>query len=334
MPTTLVSIIIVNWNGARFLPRCLQSLRAQTLRDVHILVVDNGSTDESVALIRRDFPEVETIELCENLGYAEANNRAAALSQADYLFFLNNDTHVDSNALATLVSTAATCPHLSILAPQQRTYDGAQYLSTGMSVDLLGFPCVGNPTANKLFYADGACLFIRCDVFKILGGFDTRHFMFFEETDLCWRAWLWGYQIGVVPQAVVFHKAGGTAGTSIVEGSHYTTTILKRRLAHRNQLAMILKNYSTPALFFAIPLFVALALAEALLLVVTGQRAAVKDAYIPAWRDTLRNRFYIRYMRKRVQSSRVVSDWFILRRMEWKLATVSRFLHGDRPIVH
>jgi len=327
----ILSVIIANWNGARFLPRCFQSLRAQSLQDVQVILADNGSTDDSRPLTRRDFPEVDIVEFDANLGYADANNRAAASSTAPYLLFLNNDTHLDPAALATLISVAEARPDVAILAPQQRTYDGKGFLNVGMSVDLLGFPCIGNAPENKVFYADGACLFIRREVFVALGGFDVGHFMFFEDADLCWRAWLWGYRMATVPQAVVFHKAGGTAGSSLAEGTAYATSRSKRRLTHRNQFATILKNYSAPALCVAVPLFVALTMGEVVLLVVMGQRGAVGDAYMPAWRDLLRDRARIRAMRRRVQRARQVSDWSILRRMEWRLVSVSRFIHMGMP---
>ncbi len=328
-----ISVIIVNWNGAQFLPRCFQSLREQTWRGFQVLLVDNGSTDDSVTLTSSNFPEVDIVVFGRNLGYAEANNRAASLTEAQYLFFLNNDTHLHSDALATLVSTAESHPDIAIWAPQQRTYDGTHYLNAGMSIDLLGYPCVGNPPAHKLFYADGACLFIRRAIFNALGGFDPQHFMFFEETDLCWRAWLWGYRVAAVPQAIVFHKAGGTAGSSIVKDGKYTTSRNKRRLAHRNQWAMIIKNYSAITLCVAVPLFAALTLAEVFVLAATGQRAALKDAYVPAWGDLLRGRSRLLTMRRHVQASRVVSDCVILRRMEWRLVTVQHFLRGARPTI-
>jgi N-acetylglucosaminyl-diphospho-decaprenol L-rhamnosyltransferase len=324
----ILSVIVVNWNGAHFLPRCLQSLQVQTLRHVQVILADNGSTDDSVPLTRKDFPAVEIAEFGQNLGYAEANNKAAALSRARYFLFLNNDAYVDADALATLVAVAESHPQVPILAPQQRTYDGSRMINLGVGMDILGYPCQG-----KVFYSDGASLFIRRDVFERLGGFDPGYFMFAEDADLCWRAWLWGYRVGTVPDAIVFHKAGGTAGSSLVEGNRHTTSKARRRLSHRNQLATLLKNYSLPALCIALPLFAALTAAEVALLVVTGQRAVLTEVYAGAWRDLVCDRARIRAMRRTVQASRRVSDWTILRRMEWTLTPVRLFFRVGMPTI-
>ncbi len=325
----LLSVIIVNWNGARFLPRLFDSLRMQTLHDIQTILVDNGSTDESLHLTREGYPEVEIVELGENLGYAEGNNRGAALSRATHLFFLNNDTHLPPDALAALIAAAAAAPSVPILAPSIKTYDGSVFMNMGIGLDVFGFPC----GQDKVFYADGAALFIRRDVFCALGGFDAGHFMFFEETDLCWRAWLQGYRVGTAPAAVVFHMAGGTAGSSVAAGGRYSTRRSKRRLSHRNQVAMLLKNYSAPALVVVLPLFAALTAAEVFALFVSGQRVAVMEAYVPAWRDLLRNRAHIRAMRRRVQRSRVVGDYTILRHMQWRSAMFDQFRQTGIPMV-
>jgi len=329
----VLTIIVLNWNGAAFLPRCFQSLRMQTLRDLRVLLVDNDSTDDSLELTRRDFPEVDILELGDNLGYAEANNQAAALCRSTYLCFLNNDTYLNVDTMDALVSVANRRSDTPILAPQQRSYDGVLPLSCGMGVDVLGFPATGTPNEGDVFYADGACFFIRRDVFEALGGFDPYHFMFFEEIDLCWRAWLRGYQVGIVPNAVVFHKAGGTAGSSLVEGQRHETSRGKRRLTHRNQLATILKNYSALTLLFILPLFVALTAGEVLLLIASGQGTVVIEAYVPAWQDLLRDRSNVRFRRRLIQGTRTVNDWTILHRMHWKIAAVSQFLHTGMPTI-
>jgi len=325
----ILSVIVINWNGVQFLPRCLQSLREQTLRDFQVILADNGSTDESVPLTKRDFPEVDIVSLGANLGYAEANNKAAATSHARYLLFLNNDTHLAPDALAAFVQAAEANDQAHIWAPQQRTYDGKHLLHIGMSADVLSYPCGG----RKTFYSDGAALFIRCEVFRQLGGFDQYHFIWWEDSDLCWRAWLQGYRVATLPQVVIFHKAGGTMGSSLPEDQQYTTSTGKRRLAYRNQLATLLKNYSTPALAFVLPLFGVQTLAEMTVFACTGQRSVLRDVYVWAWHDLLRHRSYLRMMRRKIQSTRTVSDWAVLRRMEWKLATVGLFLRIGIPTV-
>jgi len=331
MTTTLpiLTVIVINWNGVRFLPRCFQSLREQTLQNFQIILADNGSMDESVALTERDFPEVNIVRLSENYGYAEANNRAAAESSAKYLLFLNNDTHLHPHALAAFVEAAEADPLTHIWAPQQWTYDGSRLLNIGMCIDILSYPCGG----KDIFYSDGAAFFIRRAVFQLLGGFDSYYFMWWEDSDLCWRAWLRGYRVAPLPNVVIYHQAGGTAGSSLALAESYSTSVRKRYFAHRNQLATLLKNYSAPVLCVILPLFAALTIAEIIALTVTGQRSTLRDVYVAGWRDLLRHRSYIRAARRRIQSSRVVSDWHILRRMRWQLTTVRLFLQVGVPTV-
>ncbi len=324
--TPVVSVIIVNWNGARFLPRCLQSLREQTQSGIQVILADNGSTDDSVALTRERFPEVDVIEFGENLGYAAGNNRAADQTRADYLFFLNNDTYLAPDALAVLVASARTRPRVPIWAPQQKTYDGETFMHVGLSLDVVGYPCHGT-----VLYADGSCLFIRRTVFEELGKFDPWHFMFFEDADLCWRAWVYGYRVGQAPAAVVYHHFGGTAGSSIAGETGHHTSRNKRRLSHRNQLATVYKNYSTPLLCVVLPLLALLTAAEVAVLAVSGQRAAIKETYLPAWVDLWRARTRLHARRRAVQRARRADDGIVLRRMRWTLTTVSLFLRIGAP---
>ncbi len=325
----MFSLIVLNWNGSRYLPRLFQSLREQTFRDFEVVLVDNGSTDDSLDLTRRGFPEVRVVDLGENLGFAESNNRAAALSTASFLLFLNNDTHLAPDTLETIVHAARRQTCVSIWAVQFRSYDGTQFLGYGNAVDVLGFP-----TGGKLFFSVGAALVIRRDVFDRLGGFDAHYFMYFEEIDLCWRAWLQGERIATAPKAVVYHEGGGSSGSPLIQADSYKTTKFRRRLGHRNQLASILKNYSAAVLPFALLLFGSLTAAEAILLTATGQKSVVTEAYVPAWRDLWRDRAHIRAERRKVQAARTVGDWTILRRMEWRLHVVHLFFRTGVPKIN
>ncbi len=328
-----LTVIVLNYNGAAYVRRLFHSLREQTFQDFDVLMVDNGSDDNSVAVTRQEFPDVRIVEFGRNLGYAEANNRGADLTVTPYICFLNNDTFLDKDALALLVAAARRRPEAPILAPQQRTYDDRLTLSAGVGVDILGFYYRGMPTDDQVFYADGACLFVRRDVFYELGKFDPFYFMFFEECDLCWRAWLWGYRVQSVHDALVYHKAGAAAGSSIVADGQLTTSKRKRRLSHRNQWATLLKNYAAPTLVLIVPLFLFMTMAEVVLLTISGQRSVLRETYVLAWHDILANWPYLLKRRREVQRARVVGDWTIIRRMSLRLATVERFLRSGLPTI-
>jgi GT2 family glycosyltransferase len=282
-------------------------------------------------MVEMEYPEVRIAAHGENLGYAEGNNKAAILSSAPYLFFLNNDTHLHPGALASLVAAAERQRQTAIFALCEMSYDGSQTIDPGMGLDFLGFPCSCIDRPAKVFYANGAALFIRRDVFMALGGFDPSYFMFFEETDLCWRARLRGHEITLVPEAIVYHMTGGTAGSSLITDNRYYTKKWKRRYSHRNHLITVYKNFSTLTLCIVLPLLLLTTIIEVLLLITSGQASAIGESYVPAWRDIVQQFPQTHSVRRKIQQSRKVSDLKILRCMRWTPAVVRTFLRVGTP---
>ena len=245
----IVQVVILNWNGATHLRRFLPTVVATVPEGVEVVVADNGSTDDSVALLERDFPSVRLLRLDANYGFAEGYNRALAQLEADCFVLLNSDVETPSGWLEPLIAAleaepdvAAVAPKLrSLTAPEKFEYAGA----AGGYIDYFGYPfCRGRilrtteidrsqyDDARDVFWVSGAAFCCRAAVFRQLGGFDARFFAHMEEIDLCWRMQLAGWRVRIVPQSTVYHLGGGTLTTGSPR---------KIYCNHRNNLAMLLK---------------------------------------------------------------------------------------------
>ncbi|MCX4300699.1 MAG: glycosyltransferase family 2 protein [Alistipes sp.] len=245
----LVKIVILNWNGAEHLRRFLPSVVTAAPDGVEIIVADNGSTDDSVAVLNADFPSVRVIRLDANYGFAEGYNRALAQLKADCFVLLNSDVETPAGWLEPLIAALEDDPGVAAVAPKLRAltapakfeYAGA----AGGYIDYLGYPfCRGRilrcmetdngqyDDARDIFWVSGAAFCCRADVFRQLGGFDARFFAHMEEIDLCWRMQLAGYRVRVVPESTVYHLGGGTLTTDSPQKIYFN---------HRNNLAMLLK---------------------------------------------------------------------------------------------
>lgn len=216
MTQPVVSVIVLNYNGAEHLPVCLDSLLAQSYRFVQIIVADNGSEDDS-AQVCAEFPAVQFRPLGQNYGFAEGNNLGAESARGDYLFFVNNDMRFAHDCIEMLVNVAESALDIFALDLKQYTWNsakiahaatrfceagsgGARFLPGIEWVQFDADSITAVPTAN------GANLFCVADRFRKLGGFDPSFFLHWEDVDLCWRARLHGWEIQYVPQAYCWHK--------------------------------------------------------------------------------------------------------------------------------
>lgn len=303
----MVSVIIVNYNGKKYLRKCFDSLKQGRYSDFEIIFVDNGSSDGSLDLVREEYPQVKIVDNKRNLGLGFASNKGAELARGEYLFFLNNDTISEPQLLSELVKTAESDPGIGVCACKNMTYDGRQEVSLGLSCDVFGFPFENE---GPIFYAD-AGIFIRREIFERIKGFDHRLFLYGEDRDLCWRVLLQGYKIEGVPAAVFRHDS---ACTRICQGG-YVTTLRKRYLGEYALIRSMLKNYSLFTLTLILPCYFFLSLLEIGYFLLTGKLKTVASCYLRAyWQnlldlpDTIRERSF-------VQRTRKAGDSFVLRRM-------------------
>ncbi|MCC6384815.1 MAG: glycosyltransferase family 2 protein [Bacteroidia bacterium] len=221
-----VAVVILNWNGKKLLEKFLSQV-VQCSTEADVIVADNASTDDSLQFLSQQFPGIRLIKLNRNYGFAGGYNACLKSVEAEYFVLLNSDVEVTSGWLKPLISFLDSNPQVAACQPKVRSYyDRHLFEHAGASggyIDQLGYPfCRGrilntleadNSQYNsnqKIFWATGACLMIRRDVFRKLNGFDDRFFAHMEEIDLCWRIQRAGYTLFCIPESVVFHVGGGT----------------------------------------------------------------------------------------------------------------------------
>lgn len=246
-----IAIVILNWNGVDMMRRYLTDVVNYSIVDNAVVyVADNASTDDSVEMLRSEYPQVKVILLEKNWGFAEGYNKALSQIEAEYYVLLNSDVKVTHHWLQPLVEfmdahrdVAACQPKLlSIIDTDSFEYAGA----CGGFIDLYGYPfCRGRvfntierdkgqyDTAMPILWATGACMMIRSSDYWNAGGFDGRFFAHNEEIDLCWRLRLLGSKVYCIPDSAVFHLGGGTLPKS---------NPMKTYLNFRNNLTMLYKN--------------------------------------------------------------------------------------------
>ena len=298
----------------KWLKNCYDSLRRQSFKNFEVILVDNASSDDSVKFTREFYPEVKIMRNEKNLGYAEANNRAGHKAQGEYLLFLNNDTKLKYNCLEELAKYArdrkcyiCTVNFLDYTAKISQTPEK----SVGLGIDIFGYPLL----SKKIFYADGAALFIKKEVFLKLNGFDPEYFIFAEDIDLSWRAYLLGYNIDFVKSAIVYHEKGGTVTGSAKKHERHVTSIKRRYLTERNTLSNLLKNYGFFMLIFILPIQVILLVVELTFFLLRRERKIVKEVYYKALAYNVLNFWDILERRRKIQKERVISDFGILKKI-------------------
>ncbi|WP_419211281.1 glycosyltransferase family 2 protein [Maribacter sp. X9] len=244
-----IAIVILNWNGEILLERYLPSVIAYS-NEAEIYVADNASTDESVAFVSKNYPSVKIIQNTENGGFAKGYNDALKLVEADIFCLLNSDVEVTENWLQPILAAFSNIKDVAIIQPKILDLlkkDYFEYAGAGGGfIDQLGYPfCRGRifqtlerdngqyDDIKEIFWATGACMFVKQNVFKELNGFDADYFAHQEEVDFCWRAKNHGYKIIYVGASKVFHLGGSTLSNMNPK---------KTYLNFRNSLFSITKN--------------------------------------------------------------------------------------------
>lgn len=246
-----VAIVILNWNGCDMLRSFLPSVMRHSHADgVTVYVADNGSTDSSVEMLRREFQSVRLIELDKNYGFAGGYNLALQQVEAEYVMLLNSDVEVTEHWLNPLVAYMDAHPEVAACQPKIRSYHqrtSFEYAgAAGGFIDRYGYPfCRGRimgvveedhgqyDTVIPVFWVSGAALFIRLADYRTVGGLDERFFAHMEEIDLCWRLRARGRMLVCIPQSVVYH-----VGAATLKRGNPRKTFLN----FRNNLLMLYKN--------------------------------------------------------------------------------------------
>jgi GT2 family glycosyltransferase len=247
-----VAVVILNWNGQPHLANFLPSVLASTYPNLAIIVGDNASTDNSVAWLQQEYPQIQVFENDKNYGFAGGYNQILAQVDADYFVLLNSDVEVTPNWIEPVIQLLEANPDAAAAQPKILSYaDKSSFEYAGAAggfIDFLGYPfCRGRifdtiekdygqyEQATEIFWASGAAFFVKRDAWLQAGGFDESLFAHMEEVDLCWRLKRLGKQIWYCPTASVYHVGGGTLAAE----SPYKTF-----LNFRNNLLMLYKNLS------------------------------------------------------------------------------------------
>ena len=253
---TKVAIVILNYNGKHFLQKFLPNVVSQSGENV-IWVADNASTDGSIQWLRQEMPQVQTLEIATNLGYAGGYNYALEHIEAEYYILLNSDVEVTPNWIDPVIQWMDSDSSIGFCQPKIKSYhlkSHFEYAGAGGGfLDRFGYAfCRGRvfdtleedkgqfDDTTDVFWATGACLFVRSSIFKQLGGFDSSFFAHMEEIDLCWRSLQAGYRVTYCGHSTVYHVGGGTLHKSNPK---------KTFLNYRNNLAMLYKNLPSSYVF-------------------------------------------------------------------------------------
>ncbi len=261
-----VAVVVLNYNGRRLLPDCLASLRALAT-PAEVVVADNGSTDGSLDYLRQAQPDARIIDLGHNLGFAAGYNRALAGVDAEWFVLLNNDAALAPDWLELLLDAACQHPRAAILGGKLLLGDPAQPGQPGQrrTLQAAGASLTEAGTAFEIGWGQpddgrfdrpgpvgaipGAALLVRREIYFELGGFEPDYFAYLEDVDLCWRAWLRGYEVHYVPAARAFHAYGASGGGR--------TSPFRIHWMQRNRLANMVKHLEPASLPRAVTVSVA-----------------------------------------------------------------------------
>ncbi len=257
MHNPLVSVIIVNWNGRRFLEDCLGSLSKVNYKNSEIFFVDNASKDDSVDFVKKNYPNIKIIRNSKNLGYAGGHERAFRKAKGELILLLSTDTIVEKNLLLQLVKAIYSEKNIGAVMPKLLMYPhtnlvdsiGSFFLPSGIIYHMGRNKDQSKPKYNKpmeIFSGKGACMLFKKEVLAKTGLFDKDYFAYFEETDLCHRIWLSGNKVIYWPNTSVCHMGGGSSKQMV------PSFILFH--SYKNILCTYIKNLSLKYLIRVLPL--------------------------------------------------------------------------------
>ncbi|HUS86228.1 MAG TPA: glycosyltransferase family 2 protein [Bacteroidales bacterium] len=264
------AVVILNWNGKEMLEKFIRDVYKKTISAENaVYLVDNGSTDNSLEWIRANLPDIGTFSFEENLGFAGGYSRALEMIEAEYYVLLNTDIEVTENWIDPVISYMDNNPEVAACQPKILSYsDRGSFEYAGAAggfIDKYGFPfCRGRlhsvvekdkgqyDDIRDIFWASGACMFIRSSVWHETGGLDPDFFVHMEEIDLCWRIHKRGYRISYIPDSVIYHVGGGTlpyeSPAKLFYNFRNNLFVLHKNLPGRNYRKIILQRMTMDGL--------------------------------------------------------------------------------------
>lgn len=304
----LVSLIFINYNGEKYIEKCLTSLfRTKYPKEkMEVIMVDNSSTDKSIELVRKKFPQVKIVK-GPNVGYGAGANRGVKQAKGEFIGVLNIDLEFTKDWLFLIIDLFLTSPQLGIAAPILIPFKSKN------TPEEINFPCIsplGFPYSHKLRYTSdpmsaahvqGAVMIIRKKVFELIDGFDTLLFLYFEDLDICLRCRIAGYDVMLVPGSMVRHKESG-----LIDPVFENTE--KIVMGIKNNTIVILKNYSMLYLIIYFPSYIFIKICDILTDIIHYEHLLWAKAKIKGLFQAFVLLPRILTERKKVQQKRVNTD--------------------------
>lgn len=282
-----VAVVILNYNGKSFLESFLPGYQFTNYPDYEIVYVDNASTDGSLEFIKQYYPEIKTIYISVNKGFTNGYVESLPLIESEYYVLINSDVEVTPGWIKPIIDLMDNDPSIGACQPKILSQKNKEYFeysgAAGGFIDLFGYPfCRGRifnilekdtgqyNNTMEVFWATGACMFVRSELYHRIGGLDNDFYAHMEEIDLCWRIKNAGYKVMVCPESVVYHVGG-----SIISYGSY----MKLYRNFRNNLALLIKNLPAEELYWKFSIRIMLDLVAFLRGIVTGHFREVKAIF-------------------------------------------------------
>lgn len=312
----MISVIIVNWNGMRWLKNCLDSIYSQSYKNFEVIVVDNASEDESVDFISNNYPSVKIVQSVSNLGFAGGNNLGIKHANGQYYLLINTDTISDSDLIRSLLEYMEADKKIGVLQPKLLSLTDSSVIdSCGsfLTITSLLYHYGVKGQSNLPIYNDilsvfsckGACMLIRKSIVDTIGLFDDRYWCYYEETDFCHRVIISGYKCLYYPIAKCQHYIGGSSSKFDSKFVQYHNS--------KNRICTILKNFD----FWSLPYFLIATLLtiflQSFVLTLIGRGNYLLVPPKAIWWNVLNFKVTYDY-RKYIQKNRNVSDFTILKK--------------------
>ncbi len=337
-----VAVVILNWNGRKFLEKFLPPLIEHSRTDAEIIVADNASTDDSVGFLEKNFPAIRIIRNKTNSGFAGGYNEALQQVSAEYYILLNSDIEVTADWIRPVIRMMDKDPGIAACQPKIRSYENRSHFeyagAAGGYIDKYGYPfCRGRLFLSieedlgqyddpaEIFWATGACMFVRADLYHKMGGLDSDFFAHMEEIDFCWRLKNEGYRIMYCPGSTVYHIGGGTLPKISWRKTYYN---------FRNNFFLLYKNLPDNLLFevFAKRLILD-GIAAMKFLFTAGFKDfwAVAKAHVSFYSTLSKTRHKRKLLKQgnmtNVYSSNIVTEYFLKGKKKFTDLDPEKFLH-------
>ena len=328
MKKIVVSIILVNWNGRKWLKKCLDSLKSQTFKNFEVVMVDNSSTDDSVDFVKINYPFVKIFS-SENKGFGHACNLGAKKARGEFLMFFNEDMFVDKIFLEVFIREYEKIENKNLvgtigcsIASYDRTIPECAKKMYGFGIDLMGAPML-NLKPDNIFHNTGCPLFISRLLFIKIGGFCENIFIYSEDIDICWRLNIYGYKHYFIKSIAIYHFGGGVMGS-----------FSNKKLANyiKGEINALINNYSWPFLIIGFFYFIVSYLLLFTMYLIAGRPSYSKTIVLTIYHEFGYNLENILAFRKKVQSNRKISDWQLLGKIRVFPSRIRNLFESNKPM--